>query len=482
MALQPGGWSPFLDIYVTDLTGHIVHTIWEDNPRDWRDDGGLWSPDGKRIAWRHNFTRSAHKVPEYYGVGMARLQGDGTWKAEVQPDEKTFVTPLAWSPDGQRLLCARIHETGASLFFTNDRFQTVQAAFDLDSWDLAYITKGWGRKADWAILPEDLRANLLDSSGAAQAAWPPDSPVGRPGAPPAAIAPFDEKKAKEHQEAWAKHLGVPVEVTNSIGMKFVLIPPGEFTMGSPEGELQSDTRPRHRVRISKAFYLGKHLVTQEQWQAIVSQNPSNFQGPENPVENVSWDDCHYFLDRLNKRFAEKDGKCCLPTEAQWEYACRAGTTTRYYCGDSDLGLADYAWYSDNSDRKPHPVGLRKPSAWGLYDMQGNVWEWCEDWYEDGYYAKSPLVDPPGPSSGAIRVMRGGHLARERCLLQLRDPLRPGPHLPLPQPRFSGGFGEMIELIKREEIEHAQLEDESDIWLTPADCPRLAVCVAQDAAR
>ena len=176
-------------------------------------------------------------------------------------------------------------------------------------------------------------------------------------------------------------------------------------MGSPDSDAdaQEGERPQHPVRITKPFYLGKYLVTQEQWEAVMDGNPSKFKRSQNPVENVSWEDCQQFLGRLNKRERNQSGKFRLPTEAEWEYACRAGSETKYCFGDSAKQLGEYAWYRDSSGGdKPHPVGQRKPNAWGLYDMHGNVWEWCQDWYGVGYYANSPTNDPIGPTAGTFR--------------------------------------------------------------------------------
>ena len=220
-----------------------------------------------------------------------------------------------------------------------------------------------------------------------------------PGAPAPAIAPFDATKAKEHQEAWAKHLGVPVEQTNSIGMKLVLIPPGEFTMGAGD--------QAHRVTITKPFCLGKYEVTQEEWERVMVNNPSKFKGVKNPVESVSWEDCQVFLKKLGQKCSAAEGSYRLPSEAQWEYSCRAGSTGAWCSGDSETGLDDYAWYENNSERKTHPVGEKKANAWGLHDIHGNVHEWCADWHDKDYYKTSLLIDPTGPSLGSDRVLRGG---------------------------------------------------------------------------
>jgi formylglycine-generating enzyme required for sulfatase activity len=187
-------------------------------------------------------------------------------------------------------------------------------------------------------------------------------------------------------------------------MEFVLIQAGTFQMGSNDGD--SDERPVHEVRISKAFYLGKHEVTQGQWQAVMGNNPSNFKGDANrPVENVSWDDVQEFIRKLNAK--EGGSTYRLPTEAEWEYAARAGTTMAYSFGNDAEQLGKYAWYGANAGGTTHPVGQRESNARGLYDMHGNVWEWVQDWYGQDYYARSTAVDPTGPSSGSRRVFRGG---------------------------------------------------------------------------
>jgi formylglycine-generating enzyme required for sulfatase activity len=247
----------------------------------------------------------------------------------------------------------------------------------------------------------------------------------------------------------------PKTITNSIGMKLVLIPKGRFTMGSPPGEKGSEEDERqHEVTISRDYHLGAHEVTQSQYRKVMGKNPSFFQGdqlaerhPEtgrvvkevdgsnHPVEKVSWEDAVEFCRKLSELPEEKAaGRVYrLPTEAEWEYACRAGSQTAYSFGDSSRNLRNYAWFGDNSGSKEldtdslwarlkdnpklyvdtllkagcatHRVGQKKPNAWGLYDMHGNVWEWCGDWYGD--YPRGSATDPKGPQQGSGRVLRGG---------------------------------------------------------------------------
>ena len=136
-------------------------------------------------------------------------------------------------------------------------------------------------------------------------------------------------------------------------------------------------------------------------------NPSNVKGPKNPVEEITWDQCQEFLKKLGLRVGTQGGKFVLPTKAQWEYACRAGSTTKFYFGDDEKMLGEYAWYDDNSNNTTHPVGQKKPNAWGLYDMHGNVWEHCRDWFAPEYFKQSPVNDPLGPDTGSEHVSRGG---------------------------------------------------------------------------
>jgi formylglycine-generating enzyme required for sulfatase activity len=200
---------------------------------------------------------------------------------------------------------------------------------------------------------------------------------------------------------------IAVDLGGGVKLEMILVPEGAFLMGSPDSDKDAfgPEKPQHRVRITKPFQLGKYKVTQEQWGAVIGGNPSHFKGPTNPVEQISWGDCQKFLKKLNEKVG--GGGFSLPTEAQWEYGCRAGSTTEYFYGDEELALGEYAWYLENSGGRTHPVGEKKPNAWGLHDMNGNVWEWCADWYGAGYYANSPVDNPTGPTTGISRVLRGG---------------------------------------------------------------------------
>lgn len=280
----------------------------------------------------------------------------------------------------------------------------------------------------------------------------PDPPLAKP-----SMYPIE---AAQLQKQWAEYLGVPVEITNSIGMKLGLIPPGEFNMGStPEeqawalqqGRKNTGTQshldrissegPHHRVKITKSFYLGMYHVTQAEYEKVMGVNPSTFASKpmgasafkpplsgvpktqreshaklaagmdtsRHPVEMVSWDDAMGFCRRLSTSANERaDGRSYrLPTEAEWEYACRAGTTTRCYWGDEEARLSEHVWWANSANGMTHPVGRKPPNAWGLFDILGNVWHWCADWYADDYYAHSPPADPVGPPAGSHRVLRGG---------------------------------------------------------------------------
>lgn len=199
---------------------------------------------------------------------------------------------------------------------------------------------------------------------------------------------------------------VTVDLGGGVRLEMVYLQSGSFQMRSPYGKSRrkDGEGPVHRVELD-GFWIGKFQVTQAQYRTVMGTNPSGFKGDNRPVEMVSWDDAMEFCRKLS----QKTGKTfTLPTEVQWEYACRAGTSTRYYFGDDGTLLGEYAWYSKNSNRETHPVGQKKPNAWGLYDMHGNVMEWCLDWFDDDYYSQSLRRNPAGTNTGSYRVYRGGN--------------------------------------------------------------------------
>ena len=222
-------------------------------------------------------------------------------------------------------------------------------------------------------------------------------------------------------------------ISPAMNMKLVLIPAGSFQMGSPDDDKDAldDEKPRHPVRITRPFYLGVCEVTQGQYRAVTGKTPSCFKGSDElPVEQVSWLDAVEFCNALSRKenlppfYVANGAKVAvpdwnaagyrLPTEAEWEYACRAGSSTRYSFGDDAASLVEYAWDKLTSSGKTHPVREKRPNAWGLFDMHGNVWEWCWDSYDPDSYANLPEVNPHGPESASLRVRRGGSYVLNPC--------------------------------------------------------------------
>ena len=234
--------------------------------------------------------------------------------------------------------------------------------------------------------------------------------------------------------------GEPVEfprkVKTSSGLAMVQVPAGSFSMGDPQGEI--DETP-HKVTLG-SFYVDVCPVTQREYERLTGENPARWRGSDNPVEQTRWSDAVRYC---NVRSTEEGFKPCydlktwacdfgaggyrLPTEAEWEYACRAGTTTRYSFGDEEKKLKHFAWMEENSGGRPRPVGKKLPNPWGTYDVHGNVWEWCNDFYKVDYYGESPEGDPKGPPTGDDKVLRGGcwRSAADECRSAFRYNEAPG---------------------------------------------------------
>jgi len=276
--------------------------------------------------------------------------------------------------------------------------------------------------------------------------------------------PFSEDEAKRRQLETAHALDLPVRRTVNLPggarLDLMLVPAGEFEMGSPPSETNSEDEQLHRVRLMPPFYMGRTEVTQGQWTALVDGNPSKEQVEEEdvrrlPVQRVDWEEItETFLPTVNEH-APEGWRFRLPTEAEWEYACRAGSQTPYAFGEDAEDLTAHAWFAENAERRTHPVGLKEPNAWGLHDMYGNVWEWCVDVYDPDFYERSPIENPVNQASargGEVRrVLRGG--ARNSVAHQCRSASRQAnvPHVRNPQ------YGFRLVLVREESEE----SDEGD---------------------
>ncbi len=401
----------------------------------------------KQVVARMTEIQTLREACAQYQNAMARLEKDptdpeanllaGRYLCLIKGDWDAGVPMLALSSDGELKTLASQELQGATS-------PDAQVALADAWWDLAHAREGMEKEAfllragDWyrqaqSKLPSglvkakvDARLNEIAEFGRLAAEiWKPSGAE-----PPRAVAPFDTARAKELQGLWGRHLRVPIEITNSIGMKLVLIPPGEFDMGSQPsadqgrrrgagpGRRRASTKPihddvpQHRVKLTAPFYAGVCEVTQFQYQLVMGQNPSRFKtaGPRGrllPVDTISWHAAAGFCARLSASPQEKRaGRVYrLPTEAEWEYVCRAGTTTRYHFGDA---LSPTQANVNNRLERTTLVGSCEPNAWGLHDMHGNLREWCLDWYDESYYQSSPQSDPKGPARGTMRVIRGGY--------------------------------------------------------------------------
>ena len=297
-------------------------------------------------------------------------------KPPVDPSE--IIKRGTLSYEGIHYYVYRDKNQRLRIFYASDAFSVKGHLATVDELDIPAIAFWTGNCATpeiWQAVRDWLKPAEPEDKGKKA---PP---------PPAKAEPSDRPRPAPQEEAGtmpAPKEALTVDLGDGVKMDFVLIQPGSFTR-----------HPDHEVAITKAFYIGKYEVTQEQWKKLMGYNPSDFAGDKSPVERVPWNSCQAFAKKLNEKVPGHTFR--LPAEAEWEYACRAGSTSEFCFGDDEGELGEYAWYGANSGGRTHPVGEKKPNAWGLFDMHGNVFEWCEDWYEA----------PEKPGAGHYRVFRGG---------------------------------------------------------------------------
>jgi WD40 repeat protein/formylglycine-generating enzyme required for sulfatase activity len=345
---------------------------------------------------------------------------------DFTPDGRRFLVVdagtggLCWDlakSDADALILPVSYPTFGACSPTGQHFATSSATGQVALWD---ATSG-AKLHDWQ-LPGPVHAVAFAADGRHLATANSNGTVYIFRIPPVANAPgspikaLSAAEAKQQQADEAKRVGGTVTIENSIGMKLNLIPAGKFLMGSPDDEVghRLEEGPQHEVTITRSFYLGIYEVTQGQFEKVMGRNPAGFNaasggGPEFPVENLGWADANEFCRKLSERPEEiaKGRRYRLPTEAEWEYACRAGSTSVWFFGNNAERLGEFAWFEKSSGPQTHRVGLLQPNAWGLYDLYGNVWEWCADSFDDAYYKFSPPSDPNCQASETRRVLRGG---------------------------------------------------------------------------
>ncbi len=261
---------------------------------------------------------------------------------------------------------------------------------------------------------------------------PESTPVQEePETQPQEATPAEQPTVKENEIL----VPLPNLAEGAVPIILVEIPAGKFQMGSPPTEEfhEENESPVHTVTLTNDYYIGKYEVTQAQWLALMEENPSTQKGDNLPVNRVSWHEAQAYIQKLNEQ--QDEIRFRLPTEAEWEYACRAGTTTATYIGENitEEQMEEYAWFRNNSEANLHPVGQLKPNPWGLYDMHGNVWEWCSDWY--GTYPEQDVTDPKGPETGKEKVFRGASWMGEYKFMRSADRGK----FPPERKQHTGGF-------------------------------------------
>ncbi len=372
-------------------------------------------------AGRKKITRIDQKLQRDFvrdpvGQGFPASHFSVRWSGWVVPDETDTFRFVGYSDDGVRIFVnddkvldewssrAAGFESRPMLLTKGTRHKIVIEYFDVGKGNANLVLDWVGSTmpreplSSRNLFPADILdvGTLSDSKPLVEEPDPlVPSPADSVGADGPGLTEFVAPRESPNED-----------VVNSVGMKFKFIPAGEFTMGDPDGRT---TETPHKVTLTRPFFMGLHEVTNEQWRKVMGSSPSKFQGGQNPVEQVSWPESKEFCGRLSRIEEEREaGRVYrLPTSAEWEYACRAGTTSKYSFGQEVNLLQEHAWSFANSDNRTHPVGQKKPNPWGLFDMYGNVWEWCSDWR--GPYDAVDQVDPQGPVSSELgqRILRGG---------------------------------------------------------------------------
>ena len=386
-----------------------IYTIHKDarSPTEWTksspDFFPAFSPTDAVIA----FSRVKGSLRHRHTADIYVLRLDGS--APVQLTDKGYNVEAAWSPDGTKIAFASAPDylKTKDLYVMNADGNTPPTQLTNRGSNTEPAWSPDGTKIAFASDRDGVFEIYVAAYGSGPVVAPPTVSVGGGGG------------AAGQEQTFSLPGGAEME--------FVWIEPGTFWMGSPDSEpgRNDDEVPAHEVEISEGFWLGKYEVTQGEWAAVMGSNPGRYKGDARlPVESVSWYDVHEFIGRLNA--AAGDSLYRLPTEAEWEYACRAGTTTLWSFGYDEDELGNYTWYSGNNADGTKAVGGKLPNPWGLYDMHGNVWEWVQDWYDSGYYNSSPRVDPPGPDTGSNRVIRGGFFHNDARYLRSASRYRYSP--------------------------------------------------------
>ncbi len=386
---------------------------WEDRDLE------TWS----NIQWRH--LKESRKLDEL-GVqwALSNFKGDESVDStnlpvEIESDSIAWTLNRSKLPRFLELYLVGVSEylqfsqdiPNSGIFPQSPRFPLLQLE-TRDSAAFVFFTDGDGKKLGRVVLPltDESGGNVIDipdKTGGCEIQIGPSRYTGKADLRPDWARRIGRDRYGLYADLRLQGLGPK----NPLRLRW--IPPGHFLMGSPENEVgRFDNRegPQHHVVLSQGFWLAESPCTQTQWEIVMGNNPSNFSGGNRPVGRVSWKECQEFFIKLDEQFSGLFAR--FPTEAEWEYSCRAGSVTAFnnhkdcsMASGSDPAMNDVGWYSKNSDEETHDVKLKKPNDWGLYDMHGNVWEWCRDWY--GPYKAEEISDPRGPKSGKYRVVRGG---------------------------------------------------------------------------